>query len=298
MIIGVADMLLLFPAMGLLGQYFDRHLGLAMGIGYLGAGLGQMMGPPLFVFLVKEYGLRGTLLIWGGIQLNLAVCALLMRPTSFYSRKIKQIDDVDARKDYQIYVIATNNVVLHEEDTKDTRTSSSVTDTRHSKEKLSLHNDAQFILFCMSIFILFCGYLPINALIIPAHSDQVGLTIHQVALVSTYTGLGGTLGRPIIGYIADRDVVPQIALLVAVCCLSAVLAAILPSVGSSFTNICLVSGFLGFTTSTMVTLPPTLLRNMVSKEQYTVACGWMGVFMGVPDLFNYALYGKLLVNKT
>ena len=83
---GLADGITLMPTMGLLNRYFDKHLGFALGVAHIGSGVGQMVGPPLFVYLVDKCGLRGTLLIWAGIQLNLIVCALLTRPTSFYTK--------------------------------------------------------------------------------------------------------------------------------------------------------------------------------------------------------------------
>ena len=43
--------------------------------------------PPLMVYTLDTYGLEGTLLIMGGITLNLCVCGMLFRPAKFYMRR-------------------------------------------------------------------------------------------------------------------------------------------------------------------------------------------------------------------
>ena len=264
--------------MGLLNRYFDRFLGLAIGIGYIGTGVGQIIGPPLFVYLVGEYGLKGTLLIWGGIQLNLCVCAFLMRPTSFYTKWNKHQAEKGDEK---------NNKAGNLEGKK--------LEDESKKTKLfdkKLFRNGQFILFDISLAFTFMAYIPMAALIIPAHGDQVGLSPTFVALLSTVMGVTTTIGRPLLGFAVDLKIAPTALFLAVLCFVSGILVCVIPHVGSGMALLSTFSGVVGFTTSAMMTVPANLLGELVEPHQYTVACGWMGIFMGLPNLYSYSLYGK------
>lgn len=75
----------MFPSSSyLVGLYFDRRRSLAGAIILAGSSLGGLGLPPLFRFLLDTYGLRGALLVTGGILFQTMVSAMLMRPTAFY----------------------------------------------------------------------------------------------------------------------------------------------------------------------------------------------------------------------
>ncbi|XP_060078642.1 monocarboxylate transporter 9-like [Ylistrum balloti] len=75
------------PNMIILGKYFKKRRGFAMGIVASGNSLGGFILPYLFRYLFDEYGLRGALLLTSGISLNCVTAACLLRPTEFYSKK-------------------------------------------------------------------------------------------------------------------------------------------------------------------------------------------------------------------
>ena len=52
-----------------------------------GSGVGSIIMPPLMIYAIDNYGLEGTLLIMGGISLNICVSAMLFRPAKFYMRR-------------------------------------------------------------------------------------------------------------------------------------------------------------------------------------------------------------------
>ncbi|OWF49656.1 monocarboxylate transporter 12-B-like [Mizuhopecten yessoensis] len=77
-----------FPSSSyLVGLYFNRRRSLANAIVLAGAALGGLGLPPLYRFLLDTYGLRGALLITGGLLFHTMVSAMLMRPTDFYACK-------------------------------------------------------------------------------------------------------------------------------------------------------------------------------------------------------------------
>ena len=52
-----------------------------------GSGVGSIIMPPLMIYAIDNYGLEGTLLIMGGISLNICISAMLFRPAKFYMRR-------------------------------------------------------------------------------------------------------------------------------------------------------------------------------------------------------------------
>eukprot|EP00058_Branchiostoma_floridae_P020839 XP_002606329.1 hypothetical protein BRAFLDRAFT_67571 [Branchiostoma floridae] len=76
---GVGYALTLSPAMAIVGQYFTKRRALANSLTLLGSSVTSMSFPPLFQYLMDEYGLKGALLIIGGIMLNMVMDFKVMK---------------------------------------------------------------------------------------------------------------------------------------------------------------------------------------------------------------------------
>ncbi|XP_071106596.1 monocarboxylate transporter 9-like [Haliotis cracherodii] len=63
--------------------YFEQKRALATGLAVCGSGIGTFIIAPLTEYLIDEYGWRGTVLILGGVLLNIIVCGALFRPLKF-----------------------------------------------------------------------------------------------------------------------------------------------------------------------------------------------------------------------
>ncbi|XP_033759529.1 monocarboxylate transporter 1-like [Pecten maximus] len=68
------------PSVMMIAVYFDKNRSIASGILFARGGLGGMLFPYLLRYLLREYGLKGTFIVYGGIILNICVCGLLVRP--------------------------------------------------------------------------------------------------------------------------------------------------------------------------------------------------------------------------
>lgn len=73
--------------MVILGQYFDKRRGIATGIAISGGCLGGLILPPLYRVLLDRYGLRGTLLLTGGLLFHNTAMACFLRPLEFYHKE-------------------------------------------------------------------------------------------------------------------------------------------------------------------------------------------------------------------
>uniref|UniRef100_M3ZT45 Si:dkey-246g23.4 n=1 Tax=Xiphophorus maculatus TaxID=8083 RepID=M3ZT45_XIPMA len=68
------------PAVTMLGMYFNRRLPVANALASAGECILTFSLTPLFQLLIDSFSWRGALLILGGLQLNLCVCGMLLRP--------------------------------------------------------------------------------------------------------------------------------------------------------------------------------------------------------------------------
>ncbi|CAN8024512.1 unnamed protein product, partial [Ixodes persulcatus] len=64
----------------LLTQCFEKHRAIACGVAYSGSTIGSFFWPALLEYLIHQYGLRGSLLIYGAIILHGVLGAILLRP--------------------------------------------------------------------------------------------------------------------------------------------------------------------------------------------------------------------------
>ena len=292
--LGIADAITLLPSIGLLREYFDRHLGLAIGLSHIGSGIGQLIAPRLFLFFIDQFGLKGTLLLWGGIQLHLAVCAMILRPTSFYSKKTSLSNIQQDEKQFKVSVITLSSNELPPLNEKQAETIPTLPEALKTS-RLLFHN-RKFTILNVAIFALSVAYFSTSAFLMPALASDIGLSTEQAGLLITAIGAGTVFGRPAVGWASDRNFISPAWLLASVCIVDGILLCLIPNVGSSMPSLATLSVLIGVTTSTMFTLPPTILRDIVSKEQYTLACGWTGISMGIPSLFANPLFGKYSFN--
>ncbi|VDI47753.1 Hypothetical predicted protein [Mytilus galloprovincialis] len=78
-LVGVGMACIFPPSIYALGTYFTKRRATANGIAISGCSLGALVSPPLYQYLIKTYGLRGSLLVTGAILLNNLPMAFLLR---------------------------------------------------------------------------------------------------------------------------------------------------------------------------------------------------------------------------
>ncbi|XP_052104717.1 monocarboxylate transporter 12-B-like isoform X2 [Mytilus californianus] len=113
------------------GLYFVKRRNLAQAIVVAGFSFGGFVFPPIYTYLIKEYGLRGGAIITGGIQLNVVAIALLLRP-----KRLKATEDVEILMDVQ-----TNDDIKKTSSLYHLPTTNSIDKT--SNQLLLVHNDRE-----------------------------------------------------------------------------------------------------------------------------------------------------------
>ena len=68
------------PILSLLGKYFKRRRFLASGVVFAGSSFGTLVLPPIFTLLVDAYAIRGAMVVFGGVWLNVVIVGAVVRP--------------------------------------------------------------------------------------------------------------------------------------------------------------------------------------------------------------------------
>ncbi|KAK2141120.1 hypothetical protein LSH36_1157g00005 [Paralvinella palmiformis] len=92
---GLAASLVDTPILSLIGKYFKRRRFLASGIVFSGSSFGTLVLPPIFTILVDMYTIRGAMLVFGGVWLNVLLVGAVIRPIKESSTRTDLISSTE-----------------------------------------------------------------------------------------------------------------------------------------------------------------------------------------------------------
>lgn len=72
-----------------INTYFKKKRRIATGITWTATGLGPIIFPILIAYLLPEFGVQGTVMIFGAIALNAVACSLVFQPVKWHTEKNK-----------------------------------------------------------------------------------------------------------------------------------------------------------------------------------------------------------------
>ncbi|XP_045195938.2 monocarboxylate transporter 4-like isoform X2 [Mercenaria mercenaria] len=85
---GVGRAFVYTPGLIIVGYYFSKKRGIAVGLATSGVAFGSFLLPPLTELLFNEYGFSGTFIVLAAIMSNFFVCGSLFRPLGLHRRLI------------------------------------------------------------------------------------------------------------------------------------------------------------------------------------------------------------------
>ncbi|KAL5012611.1 hypothetical protein ScPMuIL_011162 [Solemya velum] len=91
---GIGSSFAYAPGLVVVGMYFRKRLGLAVGLSTAGVGLGTFLVSPLFEISFGYYGFTGAFIMISSLTLHLCFCGSLYRPIDVHHR----IQDINRRK--------------------------------------------------------------------------------------------------------------------------------------------------------------------------------------------------------
>jgi len=169
------------PAMGAVQRWFIRHRGFASGLASSGIGAGTLVVPPLTALVIAHLGWRGAYLGLGALAIIVGVGAALLIENDPRDRGLYPDGDSKPRTP-QSGPAATPPAGL------------SIAEAVKSKSFLGLYAAC---LFCaLGVFVPFVHLTP--------YAIDHGMTKSSAVLLVSVIGIGSTVGRFLLGGLADR----------------------------------------------------------------------------------------------
>lgn len=263
------------PAISIVSHYFSKKRALANAIASAGECAFAFMFGPFFQWLISQYGWEGSLLIIGGIQLNICVCGVLMRPLA--------------------------SSCLPEASHCETETPPGNGASRREKEDKSpiMHKTFNWMLVRQTEFVLYAifGILAAMSFFVPPLflvplSYSLGIDESWTASLLSILAMVDFGGRLLCGWYANLHVTKTIHLLAMTITLISTSLMLLP-LANNYLSLAIFIGFYGFFFGTTVAIHITVLADVVGMSEFDSALGLFMLIRSTGGFVGPPLAGKL-----
>ncbi|KAK2157872.1 hypothetical protein LSH36_183g00043 [Paralvinella palmiformis] len=271
-------------------MYFVKYRSVALGLAVSGVGLGTVVYPPMIRTLVHSYGIRGALLITGGITMNICVCGALMRPpkvgTAATSSKESPKKSDSHRRHSPVILKRFSKISPEEMNSKKTETSSAFSNslkgkTRASSLNLHIFKKVGFLLLCLNNFFFLFG-LSIVYVHLTAYSTTRKMDEDAASMLVSIIGISNLVGRPCFGLFAKIRNCPRMLYAISFS-LCGVVVVLVPLIEGVISLMILAAAF-GFLSAAIGPLLPLILTDFLSMDLFSSAYGYLLVFEAVGSL--------------
>lgn len=264
-------------------MYFKTYRGIATGLRYIGGSLSGIAFPQAALYLQKEYGYRGSLLIFGAISLHIVLVCYLLKEKSQGSKE-------------------TQYTALPLARTQGFADVSFVPETSNSKnEPVSLGRKA-YVWYVLKLFrspffyVLLISFVAIDytnttyvSTVVDFGLDQ-GFPIDKAESVISYTSLGEIIGFILPPLISDRKYISRSALYSLTFFLFGI-AMLLQGETHSYATFVVVSVTIKFCIGCATTMRTVLVGDYFGVDRLTAFWSIVGVVTVPVFLLNPAVIG-------
>ncbi|XP_044051283.1 monocarboxylate transporter 13 [Siniperca chuatsi] len=243
------------PANSMVSHYFVRWRPVAYAIASSGECVFAFIFSPFFQWLIETYTWQGTLLIIGGLQLNLCVCGALMRPLETVPSPIQETQDC----------LEGNAAVLPPK--------------RKVIVQCSLMRKPELLLYILFAIFAAAGFF-IPPLFLVPFASSLGMDTYWRALILSVLALADLVGRLICGWIANMRLFRNLQLLTMVVTLLGVVLLLLP-ISHNYWAILVFASLYGFLFGCVVAIHVTSIVDIVTLEGFDNGLGLFMLFRSI-----------------
>lgn len=276
---GLGGALTWTPTMTMLGLYFDKRRPIANAVSSAGECVLTFVFTPLSQWLIDSYSWRGAMLILGGLQLNLCVCGVLLRPLTTVE-DLKRAKEVKAEEEQMLQ----NNCQCLQQEKK-----------RTLKSKLlpyvdfTLIGNADFMIYSMFGLFAALGFFAPSLFLVPLARSR-GVEEYQSAALMSISSVLDIIGRVTFGWVANLRLINTLRqLIVTVILLGAVL--LLCPLASSFAGLVVFSASFGLVFGATVSIHITVLAEVVGVRRLGSALGFFMLIRSFGGLLGPPIAG-------
>ncbi|NXP45915.1 MOT2 protein, partial [Heliornis fulica] len=254
------------PAISIVSHYFSKRRALANAIASAGECAFAFTFGPFFQWLISQYGWKGALLIIGGIQLNICVCGVLMRPLASSSLRS------------ETETLSGNGAPRKDKEEKFSGT--------HKTFNWMLVRRTEFLLYAIFGILAAMSFFVPPLFLVPL-SYSLGIDESWTASLLSILAIVDFVGRLLCGWYANLHVVKTVHLLTMTITLISTSLMLLP-LANSYLSLAIFTGFYGFFFGATVAVHITVLADVVGMPDFDSALGLFmlmrstGGFVGPP----------------
>lgn len=252
----------------MVSHYFVRWRPIAYAIASSGECVFAVLFSPFFQWLIETYTWRGSLLIIGGLQLNLCVCGALMRP--LHKAQESSPETKALARDGAAVGPKKRKVVF----------------------QWSLLRKPELVLYILFAILAAAAFFIPPLFLVPFVSS-LGINNYWPAMILSGLAMSDLAGRLICGWIANLRLLRNLQLLSLVVTLLGVVLILLP-VSHNYWAIVVFALLYGFLFGCVVAIHVTSIVDIVTLEGFDYGLGLfmlfrsIGGFMGPPAAGEHA----------
>ncbi|XP_034540647.1 monocarboxylate transporter 2 [Notolabrus celidotus] len=284
------------PTVTMLGLYFEKRRPVANALASAGECILTFVLTPLFQLLIDSYSWRGALLILGGLQLNLCVCGMLLRPLKVLRDVTCEVKaqeeclslELQSKEDSEGPLGSRNSddLAITEaclEDPEEEQTSTMADPNRRTKRaelrtKILLYVDytlitnPRFMVYSMfGVFAALGFFAP--ALFLVPYARSKGIEEYQAAALMSISAVLDLFGRVFFGWVANLRLVDTVQQLTATVILQGTVLLLCP-LASSYPELVGFSVAYGLVYGATVSIHITVLAEVVGVHRLGSALGF------------------------
>ncbi|XP_011146128.1 monocarboxylate transporter 10 isoform X2 [Harpegnathos saltator] len=260
---GLGASLAYTPSLVILGHYFKKYIGLVNGIVTAGSSIFTTLIPYLIEFLLRRFGLEGTLRSLAVLTALIMACAILFKPIP---------------------------VNVPQEDEKGPKSKAKLRNCMKEIVNVSIWKRKRYVLWACSIplalFGYFVPYVHIGKFVIMTFKDADG------KLPVMCIGITSGIGRLVFGYIADLPKVNRI-LLQQISFISIGILTMLLPVTKSFVVLLIISLGMGLFDGCFISLLGPIAFDICGRSGATQAIGFLLGMCSIPLTVGPPIAGLL-----
>lgn len=254
------------PANSMVSHYFERWRPIAYAIASSGESVFAVLFSPIFQWLIEMYSWQSTLLIIGGLQLNLCVCGALMRPLETIQKSLQETKDI-------------------------------VDDVFPQKRKVifqwSLMRKPELVLYILFAIFAAAGFF-IPPLFLVPFASSLGIDKYWPAMILSVLALTDLAGRLVCGWIANMRLLRNLQLLTMVVTLDGVVLLLLP-ISHNYWAILVFASLYGFLFGCVVAIHITSIVDIVTLEGFDNGLGLFMLFRSIGGFIGPPAAGEQTV---
>ena len=279
------------PSIASMAHYFSKRRALANGIAVGGAGVGNLLLPPIMRLCLDTYSYKGSLLILSGLMLNVCISGFLLRPPQFYSirQNREELLEIHESKEGAKMFEQSNKTVAKSCRVHFCCTGNSMSSKTAIFEWKLLKNPL-FILYGVSSFFFFCGF-PGLFIIVAPYAKSVGYSKKDAAFLLSIMGVADIVGRVGTGWFADLKLIRRSNIVVISQVLTCAATVLMPLI-HNYVGIAVLCWMNGMFTGSFMAIIPVILAESLGVHKVASSLGLTGLFMGAGVFVSPPTVGK------